>query len=374
MKWQFDRPTGLARSKADVKPFPYNLVDGSGNHVCQRTHLDQFVMVNPLTDVETTFQEPVLADGYSRRTKIRVRQPGEADLNRHFWYKPWRLSHSRLFPVDFDFQEPSDPSWEPWYHGAWPMSDPMVMLWERGDGAPWECRTYAMGEDGGYDDDAVIFTMVPDLDDPRPEVWPRYHYRVNFSCRRILIYDNIAHDGSAYPDAVLRAAVGTPPPDGPMWRLRPKANLKAPGVWNPDSDLRFEPWAWPTLHHEELRRWVSMWWDDEAPAVLPVTEAHSTGADGLGFGLVTCQHIEGVADPINARLSGRAIVSGLQREAALSGRNFTDWVPADHRHTLILDCDVWVITQWSREYAGAELVKTKPWAMFGIYGRATVIV
>jgi hypothetical protein len=379
VKWQLDQPSIIARAKADVKPFPYALEDLDGKHICQRTHLDGFVMRNPLTDVTTSLGEPTLAEGYARRFKVRVRHPGEADLNRHFWSKPWRMQHSHVFPVDFEFEPNPEPLIDPWYHGAQPMSDPMVLLWRQSavtspPSVWWECRSFTMGEDGEYGDDSIVFTGVPALDDERPDMWPKYHYRPTFSCRRILVFDNIAHDGDAYPDEVLRAPVGTPPPDGPMWRMRPKANTTAPGVWNPDSDLRFEPWAWPTDYHDELRRYVAMWWDNASVAVLPVDAAASTGAAGDGFGLVTCQHVEGVADPINARLSGRAIVAGLKRQAASTGRNFMDQVPVGWPHALVLDCDVWTITQWSRASDGAEVVRTRPWALFGIYGRATVIV
>jgi hypothetical protein len=378
VKWQLDQPSIIARAKADVKPFPFGLTNGDTDaHICQRTHQDAFTMINPITTVETAFADPVLSDGYKRLYKVRVRMPGESDLNRHFWSKPWRHSYGQTFPTDFDGVEAPDGTYSPWIHGAFPMSDPMVVFWRQNlGGSPvtvvWEMRSYAMQADGTYEDDVVVFTGRPDISDEH-DVWPKYAYKPTRSCRRVLVWDNIAHDGETYPDAILRAPAGTEPPDGPIWRMRPKSKLKPESSdWNQDSDLRFEPWAWPATGFDELRRFVAAWWDGSAE--LPIASGDSTGAHLDGFADVTCEHIEGVADPINARFSGQAIFAGLQRQAALLGKDFVDQVPAGLKHALLVDAEIWTITEWQKASAEADLTRVRPWALLGIYGRAAAIV
>lgn len=368
MKWQLDLTTGLpSRERADTRRWPYRRFNESGVRLCQRTNVDGFSMTDWVSGAASSFGDPVGADGYSARFKVRSRGPDEQSVLRSFWERPWR----KYYVAEFNQAPPAGAHVYQSFGGGFPMSDVMVIVKQELDGSRklWSCLTSAIDSSGSYPSESIHFDERLDIDSSYT-TFPQYSYRGRFSCQRILIFEDIAHDGDAYPDSVLRAPIGTAPPGGPTWRLRHKGNGTYSGgelvSWNADSDIRFEPFSWPAPGYTDLRRYLASYWSS-AGASLPVDGASTTG--GEMFGNVSCQHVEGVTDPINARISGHAMLRRFEADNPAFGSS----VPAGWKHTLIVDASVWLIHQWIKADAGSAVVWSK-YAMMGIYGRCVAIV
>lgn len=368
MKWQFDLATAYpGREKADIKRWPFALFDEDGKRLCQRTGCDGFATVDPVTAETSSYGEPIAAPGYNSRFKVRCRGPNDQAAFRSFWNRPWR----KYYVAEFDQDAPSSAHTDPAYGGGFPMSDPMVLVKREISPAPklWSCLTSHINDDGVYPSESIHFDERLDIDSSYT-TFPQYAYRGRFSCRRLLVFEDISHDGEAYPDAVLRAPQGTEPPEGPTWRMRHKGNGSYVDgeltEWNPDSDIRFEPFSWPVPQYADLRRFLAQYWSDD-PVGLPVPDEQSTG--GEMFGSVTCQHIEGVTDPINARISGKALLLRF----VSSSPGFIIGVPPGWKHTLLVDAHVWIIHEWIKASASEASVHSR-YAMLGIYGRCVAIV
>ena len=408
MKWQLDKARYLEVSpiltdpnaspptvvgdvysdaKAAVHRWPYQLYDGDGVRICQRTHVDGFTMYDPIADVTTGFKDPSGSTDYKHRPKMRVRQPTDADpsLLRHFWSRPHRYSVRKEFEIDFTVPtDAPDGTYNPWWNGGNPMSDPRPLLYQRDEGGtPKTVTWYAYGvpmDTTGGDADGADFTSFPlrSINDEH-DTWPKYYFRPKLSCRRVLVYDNISHgldaeDAPWYPEDVLHAASTEVSPAGALWRLRPKGNKILPDAtaWNPDSDIRFEPFAWPA-DGCEFRRYLAAKCGLDAP-IFPAGLSSTTGAAGDGIvGGVECASFEGVVAAWNTKLSGRRLFFGLQAAATALGETFTAKIPAGVPHTLILIADVWTVTKWEWSDATTK-VKTPRYALFGIYGHAIAIL
>lgn len=385
MKWGLEQMI-TGRSKANVKLWPYHKRDVEGRYVSQRTMVDQFTSVNPLTSAEKVLKEPVTSDGYSKRLKVQVRNPGENTLNSAFWDR----DHSAWYAVTFDFSDtpftsPPGLAADRYFDSRLCFSDPSVVIYRRDfGGSPrvvlWTVQKLRLTEDGTYGDELIVVDGEPDIEDER-DVWPKQSFAPGFRCHRILIWHNIAHDGTKYPDAVLRAATGTQPPDGPAWRLRPKGLRVWPTEnWNPDSDIRFEPFSYPVAPgigsgvNTDYRRYYAARWDG-LQHVLPVSDADSTGPGAAAFAPVTCTTLErNDADVWSVKLSGRAIWLALERELQLAGKSLAECVPAGRMHALILEAWIYNVTRW--EYADAESTGEKDpnWDTFGVFGRVVAVV
>lgn len=325
MKWSLGQHI-VADGKTDGKRWPFVRLDDAGHIVAARSYYGSEPAEGGLSSKVLAYQPdaitaPLLFHDRAKRFAYTV----------SFARPDWR------YRGDAERYLEADPS----------MYRTVTRITETADGnGEWTTVLSEIARDGCDlgDDTALDGGPYPRLG--KSQTWPQVRYDSSFQCRRVLIYDPITHNGTAYPNAILRAPAGTVPPAGPRWRLRPKPNAQSA------SDTRFEPFAYPAVG-SIYPRWGAAYGDG--------TEANILAADATPdnwLEVTACATIE----------------EGIDGQAILCKAAWQGQVGSDAPHLLIIEAAVFTVTRWRQESQGGETVKTRNVATFGIFGRAIAVI
>jgi hypothetical protein len=360
MKWSLGECI-TGDGKSDTKPAPQDSPASA-----QRTYAVRADDVDQETGAVLASRFDTALSESGHRHKVLVQLPGENDAPRVF--------HERLKSTAYiaEFQFPDLPEivdgGQVW-RGGHPMTGPKrdlyltdlahvspALLPLSPAGTWWWTSLYTIGstdtEPWDYDDNVDVDALLC-TPDPEAGQYPRYGLKLSFACRRILVFENIVHDGYAYDSAVLRS--------GWKWimRHRPKA---VGGVRVPGADIRWEPFYYPAEGCSYDRYYA------RAGTAAPVIPDPDTFDISPGGPHTTISH-ETISDPTDG-LDGLCVFAGFQR--ALRG-TYAEIVQAGVPHLLIIEADVWTITKWTA-LDSSGWIRSKAAYPWGIYGRAISII
>lgn len=208
-----------------------------------------------------------------------------------------------------------------------------------------------------------------------------YKLYARHQCSRVLVYRDIKHDGTKYKDTDLQLPTYILRKKG--WKVKPDRDsnnniIEGTGEHYVDSPTTLEPWGW---HYGAL---TYPEWFASSPKGLPMAAPEGWSLEDYN----PAECVDSLADMTDIKeLSGEAIMCCLKNKARAGeitleskGVEFLQCVPANHYHTLILECDV-MYTKFGKHKLkpkgdhclrdGYEWVENE---FYNIYGSAHVLI